>query len=639
MAATVFAKTKNYLNIQLFKHPHFLMTATLLGAVLIVGYFVTMLQKQQEIDDLQERTKIISEFSIDAEYLFNKSAIKDRSLNGSKEIETLRDHLHYLSTISPEMTQELKETLRKVDTFTRLRFSDNTESQALTDITNSLKQDIWFIYRSALEDSRKSLLLQQQLQMEFTIWFALVIAGILLVSWYAFQRKKEEARSAYNRSEQKKREAEYIYAKTIKERNLTGWTEFTIDPSTHLPNRAALAAFPSDYHISLFDIRHFSGISQAFKQSLSEDILIDFFVKVVHTIDDDRLKVYRYDIDIAAVVSSSNDIGYDDFCTLVMRMNSELSFYIYDFAEIDGDKIPISVAAGVAYASNGHQISNAELALSEAKDKKVPLVFFDHKDYHDEAVNYRVLSKHACLFQEAYDKSLIIPHFQPIVDIKTKEVVKYEALARIIHPDEQRIVYPGDFLSGTYYFGLGPKMTESVFEQAWEIAKDFDITFNISISDIDSKSLCEKLVLHLSHDPQRAKRFTFEIVETENLSDSKRMSEFIGLIKSLGSKIAIDDFGSGYSNFERIVSDWNADIIKIDGSIIKRIAVDNVAKSSVSAIVQIAKQSGMTTVAEYVSDQEIYNCVKECGVDYAQGYYFGMAVSAKDILNKEYAVA
>ena len=90
----------------------------------------------------------------------------------------------------------------------------------------------------------------------------------------------------------------------------------------------------------------------------------------------------------------------------------------------------------------------------------------------------------------------------------------------------------------------------------------------------------------------------------------------------MGAKIAIDDFGTGYSNFEHILK-LNVDYIKIDGSLIKGIQQDKKHKIIVETIVDFAKKVGSKTIAEFVSDEEIFKNIKEIGVDFSQGYFTG----------------
>lgn len=114
----------------------------------------------------------------------------------------------------------------------------------------------------------------------------------------------------------------------------------------------------------------------------------------------------------------------------------------------------------------------------------------------------------------------------------------------------------------------------------------------------------------------------FELLEDENVKNFNIIKEFIINIKKMGVKIAIDDFGAGYSNFERLL-DYQPDILKIDGSLIKNIDKDKSAHLTVKTIVSLSKELGIKTTAEFVENEAIYNIVTELGIDYSQGYHFG----------------
>ena len=114
----------------------------------------------------------------------------------------------------------------------------------------------------------------------------------------------------------------------------------------------------------------------------------------------------------------------------------------------------------------------------------------------------------------------------------------------------------------------------------------------------------------------------FEILESDSIDNYEALVSFIDQVKSYGAKIAIDDFGAGYSNFERLTK-LDIDFIKIDGSLIKNIDKNEEAKIIVETIVTFAKKLGIATIAEYVHSRQILECVKELGIDFAQGFYIG----------------
>ena len=150
-----------------------------------------------------------------------------------------------------------------------------------------------------------------------------------------------------------------------------------------------------------------------------------------------------------------------------------------------------------------------------------------------------------------------------------------------------------------------------------------NITINLSFKDI----LNYEFIDYLDNVLEKLKfedrnRLVFEILESENLSDYDFLEEFVLKYKKLGVKIAIDDFGSGYSNFIRIIR-LKPDYLKIDGSLIKNIDKDNNSYEIVKSIIAFSKTLNIRTIAEYVHSEEIFNLLLELDVDEFQGYYFG----------------
>lgn len=164
-------------------------------------------------------------------------------------------------------------------------------------------------------------------------------------------------------------------------------------------------------------------------------------------------------------------------------------------------------------------------------------------------------------------------------------------------------------------------MTKILVKKACEYFKDKNIEFslNLTLEDLEDDYTINQIFETIAK-TNTAKQITFEIVESEQIENFEKINKFIKDAKSLGCKIAIDDFGTGYSNFSYIAK-LNIDIIKIDGSLIKNIHIDKNIQITVSTIVNFAKALNIKTVAEYVHNKEVYECVKNLGIDYSQGYY------------------
>ena len=231
----------------------------------------------------------------------------------------------------------------------------------------------------------------------------------------------------------------------------------------------------------------------------------------------------------------------------------------------------------------------------------------------------------------ALDNYKIVSYFQPIINNKTKEIEKYESLVRLIDENEN-VISPFHFLEiskkGNYY----NKITHRVLENSFKILEAIkaELSVNISFSDLEKEQTRLEIFSLLKNHKQNAHRVVFELLEDENVKDFNVIKKFIKEIKNKGVQIAIDDFGAGYSNFERIL-EFEPDIIKIDGSLIKNIQTDVFSRDLVETIVAFAKKQNIKTVGEFVENEAIFNILNEIGVDYSQGYYFGKPISLKII--------
>ncbi|HKL84906.1 MAG TPA: EAL domain-containing protein [Treponemataceae bacterium] len=220
--------------------------------------------------------------------------------------------------------------------------------------------------------------------------------------------------------------------------------------------------------------------------------------------------------------------------------------------------------------------------------------------------------------------------FQPVFNDTGKEIVWYEALLRIQRQDGQYVsIYP--YLTVARSTGLYPFLTEFIMRESARVIceQDVDVSVNIAIHDISRPefiSLVDELYeqIHL-----KKGRFIFEILESDELVELEKCVWFIEYIARYGFKIAIDDFGTGYSNYCSLIN-LPIDIIKIDGSLIKRIRHDENAKTLVEGIILFCKKSNKKTVAEFIEDIHVFESIKSMSIDYLQGYYLGEPAAIVD---------
>jgi len=223
----------------------------------------------------------------------------------------------------------------------------------------------------------------------------------------------------------------------------------------------------------------------------------------------------------------------------------------------------------------------------------------------------------------ALDNYNIIPYFQPIINNKTKKIEKYESLVRLIDVNN-RVLSPGEFLNVTKKSEFYSQITRRVLENSFKILEKINTSISINLSALDiEKELTRELVYSLLERYKgHSHKIVFELLEDEEAKDFTVIKKFIRKVKKQGVKIALDDFGSGYSSFERVLL-YEPDIIKIDGSLIKNIEYNDSSRNLVETIVIFAKKQKIKTIAEYVENETIFNILKDIGIDYSQGFYFG----------------
>ena len=264
--------------------------------------------------------------------------------------------------------------------------------------------------------------------------------------------------------------------------------------------------------------------------------------------------------------------------------------------------------------------------LEESNQRVILANNLADQEYQQASENIKVLK----MLKTAIEGQKIISYFQPIVDNKTQKIVKYESLVRLIDEND-KILAPFFFLDiskkGKYY----TQITSMVLDNAFKALSltDKDISINLSALDIEKESIKEKLFFLLKTHEGSSNRIVIELLEDEDFKDFEVIKSFISEVKSMGVKIAIDDFGSGYSNFERLL-DYQPDILKIDATLVKNIVTSSFSLSTVKTMVIFAKEQNMEVIAEFVENEEIYKILCSLGVDYSQGYYFGKP----DILQK-----
>ena len=297
--------------------------------------------------------------------------------------------------------------------------------------------------------------------------------------------------------------------------------------------------------------------------------------------------------------------------------------------EIDGkfENLPgIKITLGVSLSNDTPQtnrLMQSILANQQASDSGNEIYYYLEND----AIEMRYYKNQLIteLIEYALENDKVIVECQGIFNVHENETEAkyYEVLVRIVDQNG-KIRYPGEFLEIAMKTQLYLQITKKVIALAFDLVKkysDYTFSINLSSSDLTDPGVREILDEKLESCPDPS-RVCFEMLESEELSDYGMANEFIKRAKKYGCKISIDDFGSGYSNYYRIL-ELDIDNIKIDGSIIKKLPTDENARVLVETIVSFARRQGYKIVAEFVSNEEILEYIKKFGISYAQGFLLG----------------
>lgn len=386
------------------------------------------------------------------------------------------------------------------------------------------------------------------------------------------------------------------------------------DTLTGLPNRHRLQ-YDMDrtrYNaLIILNMYNFREINDFFGFSAGDDLLR----QMGHWLSTLDLYPYRLSGDEFAVLVDE-ELSEKELELLCLKLLNRLHDYPF---RVGAESISLNVTIGI---DPGPEISlaHADIALHQAKENSQHIAFYN-RDFHVEE-QYEANIALTSTIHSALVAGRIICLYQPIVSNQSGRIEKYETLVRMID-ESAHIIPPLDFLQTAKKTRLYPQITRTVVEQACNAFKDRNEEFsvNLSIRDILDQSTV-RFIEETIVATDTAHRIVFEILESEGIDNFDAVIKFVLHMKSLGAKIAIDDYGTGYSSLENILR-LNVDYIKIDGSLIRHINIDPKYAVVVQHIADLAANLGMKTIAEFVSSEELFQHAKLIGITYSQGYYTG----------------
>ena len=396
--------------------------------------------------------------------------------------------------------------------------------------------------------------------------------------------------------------------------------QMTTNSLTLLPNRIKLIedfSHTSQQTLILIDIVGFSSINDLNGYEVGDFVLKELggFLSSMYS---NKFHVYHLNNDLFALVPNQSQI--EDLVDTIKRINEDIS----ELKLITGNfNKTIETTIGVAYQTDDDVMRKAELALKEARNNGINKIQYYSNDLKviQELANTH---KWAPIISNAIKQGDLQAYAQPIYKIEGESNVlyKHELLVRL--EKEGTIYSPYHFLDAAGRSGNLYSIFMFMFEEGCKRAAATGTSFSINISDCEFHNpelfeFIETTVKKYAVDP---KLLSLEILEYNVITRSDAITKTIMAIHELGIEFIVDDFGVQCSNFAQ-AEYLPITTLKIDGSFIKNIVDSKNSQIVVKTIQTFAKEKGVKLIAEFVCDKEVYEKVKELGIEYVQGYYLG----------------
>ncbi len=265
------------------------------------------------------------------------------------------------------------------------------------------------------------------------------------------------------------------------------------------------------------------------------------------------------------------------------------------------------------------------LALNTVKTHD-DLFHYDYQEARKEHLDSQQEISQLHYMQSAFEEKRIKLAYQPIIGCKDGKPKSYECLLRI-HNEDGSLVSAGGLIPVAEKMGIIDMVDQYVMERVVEELKRYeDVTLSFNISNLTTNNQrWLKLCTRLLEDGDVASRIIVEITETSAHKDMRQTAYFVAALQGLGCKVALDDFGAGYTSFRQL-KNLSVDIVKIDGSYVRGLEENTENKIFIRTLMDFTHSYGLETIAECIENGEVAKMVMDLGVDYMQGYYFGKPV-------------
>ena len=398
------------------------------------------------------------------------------------------------------------------------------------------------------------------------------------------------------------------------------------DQLTGLDNRHALLEYlKTTNRLTLFmiNIDNFANFNMLYG-FLAGDVILKEVAQHLQALKEDEMELFRFDGDQFVFVTTRfmNYREIEDFSKSLISFFNTIDIEV---DEVQGISTKVYISIGVVMGNGIAMLSHAQLAVEESRlnAKGSYKLFTATSNYYQKQ---QKLMYWINKIKESVEEDKLVSYFQPIMNLHTGKIQKFECLARI--NDESLTVSPHTFMEAAHMTGSLQLITRTIISKAYEhfADNDYEFSINITANDIKLGYLDQFLDFNTNKFNVEPRRVTLELLEDIKTLTEENMLEQINALRAKGFQIALDDFGVENSNYSRLI-ELKPDYLKIDGVFIKDILNSEDHQIIVRSIIDFCKAIDVQVVAEFVSSEAILELLKEMGVDFVQGYYIGEPVA------------
>ena len=378
---------------------------------------------------------------------------------------------------------------------------------------------------------------------------------------------------------------------------------------------------PAPFAIGILDLDGFKPINDLFGRRAGDDILQQVAMRLKAAMDQ-HSTVARVGADEFAFLYPmvfSEDAAYERAHMLIEILSAP-----YDVGDRTA-RLSASVGCSLFYSGEENTetlVSKAETALYHAKRSGRGKVVVYTREMEEAAKRVTRIEQ---ALRRAVATEEVEPHFQPIVDLATRQVIGFEALARWTDRDLGP-VSPAVFIPIAEERGIISPLSQLLLRKATQTARNWPdelfLSFNLSPSQLVDQNTAQHILATLHRTGFDPRRLEIEITETGLMSDPASAEKIVNELRAVGIRVSLDDFGTGQSSLGRL-REFQFDKLKIDRAFVSSILADKPSEHIIRAILAMCQGLGMDVVAEGIEEEAQAKRLVQFGCGGGQGYLFG----------------